>query len=82
MSGIDHSSQWTRVARTFDGIEYRIRPIRAGDLLHVDNRGDMAFVAVAGEQENEHIIGVALQIASKPVKADELLTLLETLLAA
>jgi len=59
MSFVDSPAQWTRVAHTLDGVEYRIRPIRHEDRLHVDYHQDMAFVAVVGEQENERIVGVA-----------------------
>ena len=33
MSGVNCPAQWTRVAHTRDGVEFRIRPIRADDLL-------------------------------------------------
>ena len=32
MSVVDYPAQWTRVEHTLDGVEYRIRPIRAEDL--------------------------------------------------
>jgi acetyltransferase len=59
MSVADSPARWTRVAHTLDGVEYRVRPIHTGDPLPADYQHDMAFVAVAGEQENERIIGVA-----------------------
>jgi acetyltransferase len=33
MSGVNYPAHWKRVAHTRDGVEYRIRPIRADDLL-------------------------------------------------
>jgi acetyltransferase len=33
MSVVDYPADWKRVASTLDGVEYRIRPIRADDLL-------------------------------------------------
>ena len=93
MGVVNYPAQWNRVARTLDGVEYRIRPIRADDLsrdkdfimglspesrytrmfstmrepsaalleqfVHVDYHRNMAFVAVVGEQGDEHFIGVS-----------------------